>query len=274
MLNITQNKTNKPYPIRVEFTGVTGVGKTTLIPIVKQLLLEKGISTEEVDEAILRFYALTFIRNPRYRTLTIHFLVFFPFLQYILSLEGWKLFCLAVNTTIKTAKNLKMAVYMIRGFFVKIGRNCLLERLKKTDNTQRFSWDLILIDEGTLHIVHTLFVHEESQPCFEKILQFSHLVPQPDLAIWITAEPEKSIQCTLQRGHKRVKNDKLYAQNFVTYAYQSFDHLLSSEAIESKIFKFDYSGDRHQDPFLDQRSALTITDFLQKNLDLTTSNPN
>jgi thymidylate kinase len=241
--------------VRLELTGVTGVGKTTLIPMLRQILSNQGIVIQEADEAILQCHGLSFVKNSKLRSLLIHLLVFPAFVRYGLTPDGQKLIGLALRVTRKTAQNWAIAAYMLRTFFVQMGVHCWLEQ--RQNRHQTLKWDLIVIDEGTFHIAHTLFVHQDIPPNFEEILEFCHLVPQPELVVWVTANPEKSIQCTLKRGHKRVKSDLASAQKFVEYAYQTFEMLLDSQRICSKLIKIDYS-DRDQSDQNTKLAALEI----------------
>lgn len=267
---ITDNQKIK-YPIRVELTGVTGVGKTTIVPALKAELSQRGLLAEEVDDALLKFYGLDWVKNRKLRSLFINILAFFPGISYILTPKGRQLWELVRRNVRADRPSLVMEVYMLRNCLMKIGVNALLDHLASRPNANvnpdriaypqnnRFPWTFILVDEGMLHLAHTLFVCANLPPHPEEIQQFSQIVPQPDIAIWVTSDPDKSIQCTLDRGHKRVPPGLDAARRFVEFAYQTLWMLLTSESLSSKILEVDYSGS------LTTQAARKIADFLQSN---------
>ena len=80
---------------------------------------------------------------------------------------------------------------------------------------------IIIIDEGTLHIVHNLFVHANSDPDLEQVIEFAKLVPLPDLVVFVQTPVEVCVERTLQRGHRRIEADsRADAENFIKKAHQ------------------------------------------------------
>jgi thymidylate kinase len=264
-LQSTQKKTHCGL-MQVELTGVTGVGKTTLIPIIKTLLAERGILAEESDTAILKFYHLNFIKFPAIRSVLIHFFVFVPYLVHLKQSKGLELLKFCINALKLNISEWAMFLYMLRNCYVQLGINQWLQQMKNYPHQKNLPWDVILVDQGSLQIAHTLFVHPNYSPKSEDIINFRRLVPQPDIAIWIVSDLEKSIQCTLKRGHKRVKSDRASAQAFVESAYQTFETLFSSYEVSAKFLKVDYDSDRSQNSSIDRQVALTIARFLKNHL--------
>lgn len=258
----------RKIPIIVELTGVTGVGKTTIVPELKAELARRGLLAEEVDDALLKFYGLDWVTNRKLRSLFINLLAIFPGINYISTPTGRQLWDLVRRNVRAERPSWRMEVYMLRNCLTKIGVNALLNRLASRSNTHqapahvahpqnnRFPWTFILVDEGMLHLAHTLFVHANLPPHPEEILKFSQLVPQPDIAIWVTSDPEKSIQCTVARGHKRVHTGLDSARTFVAFAYRMFRILLSSESLSSPLLEVDYSGTSAA------KAAAKMADFL------------
>jgi hypothetical protein len=249
------------YPIRVELTGVTGVGKTTIVPALKAELARRGLLAEEVDDALLKFYGLDGVKNRKLRSLLINTIAFLPGLSYISTPTGRQLWELVRRNVRIDRPGLGMEVYMLRNCWMKIGVNVLLDRLANRPNAKadsdRFPWHFILVDEGTLHLAHTIFVRADSPPDAVEIQQFSQLVPQPAIAIWVKSDLEKSIQCTLDRGHKRVPPGLDAAKAFVEFAYETFRILLTSEARSCQLLEVDYSG------ISAEQAAAKMADFLQ-----------
>lgn len=83
----------------------------------------------------------------------------------------------------------------------------------------------VLADEGTLHIVHYLFVHVSLEPDLGNITEYLKLAPKPDLVIYVQTDKKVLIERTLARGHKRIPEgtfDEVIL--FIKRAEVSFDH--------------------------------------------------
>jgi deoxyadenosine/deoxycytidine kinase len=123
---------------------------------------------------------------------------------------------------------------LLRNFAKRIGIYALLQDLKKKQKNH-INCDFILWDEGILQSAHNLFVHANTVPNIQEIEYFKSLVPQPEIVVWIKASPEKSIQCTLTRGHKRVKKNIDLVKKFIDHACLVFDNLLSGPTIHTHL---------------------------------------
>ncbi|MEM7067042.1 MAG: hypothetical protein AAF572_28245 [Cyanobacteria bacterium P01_B01_bin.77] len=229
--------------LSVEFTGVTGVGKTTLVGQLKTMLRSQGLTALDAHDVILSFYRLSFVRSRPIRLLLIHGLSLLPFVRYISSTQaGPKLLLLAWQATRRYAQDWKIALYMLRTFYVLIGVWSLTKQAAHQSSDRREPCDFIFYDEGTLHILHTLFAHTSTSPDSAAIEKFAAWVPLPDVSIWLTSDLDQSIQCTLNRGHKRVQPNTLEtATMFVNHSHQAFELFFDSDHLQTTWFKVDCS---------------------------------
>lgn len=230
----------------VEFTGVTGVGKTTLWAAVKDVLSDQGIVARDAYDVILARYGLNLIRYPKLRSVIIDLLTLFPFLRYISTGKGLGLLGLAIRVIRRDARGSLTKFNLARNFAKQIGVYVLLAKLRrKLDHC-----DFVICDEGTLHIAHNLFVHTDTAPDPREIVDFSNMAPKPDIVIWVKATKEQSIECILRRGHPRVKDSSYAAQAFVKHGYFTFSVLCSDESVQDKLFVIDNSFDTMTDKSL------------------------
>lgn len=232
----THNSKNNQKPLILEFTGVTGVGKTTMIKSLTQLLLEQGFSVKDAYEFILMNYHLNFIKSNIIRSILIDLIAFFPFLTFTFTSQGWQLFKLGFTLIMRDADHWFIVPNLLRNFIKRIGVNYLLNKLTKKSANLKFNCDVIICDEGILQIAHNLFVHVHTPPNLQEIQQFRLLVPKPDLTIWLKADPQRSIDCTLKRGHPRVTQQLDVITKFVDHAYVTFNELYADESLSQLVF--------------------------------------
>jgi thymidylate kinase len=231
----------------VEFIGVTGVGKSTLIAAAAELLSRQGFRVRDADEVILARYGLAFPRHPKLRSALVHVLAVPPFLEYLCTREGRRLSRLAVGSIARGMAGIWTGVGLLRNFSKRIGCHLLLDKAR---GALRDS-DVVLCDEGVVHAAHNLFVHTGSEPNREAIVLFGQLVPKPDLLIWVTAPTSQSAEVILWRGHSRVEGTNEAAWAFAEHAHATFEVLSSVEGLRERIHQVDNTANAD-----DSRAAL------------------
>ena len=250
----------KGEAIIVEFTGVTGAGKTTLAAAVMDALSEQGFLAQDAYEVVLTAHRLNFVRHRKLRSVLIDILALWPFLHYIVTEKGRQLFSLAIHVIRRDAGTFLVAANLMRNFAKRIGVHMLLRSLRH----QSCECDFILCDEGILHAVHNLFVHVDTVPNSNEIASFGNIVPKPDIVIRVKAPKEQSIACILQRGHGRVGSSPTEVQVFVQHGHFAFDTLCSLKSIQDKLFTVDNSFGDVTDNAIENRAS-AITEFLRRN---------
>jgi thymidylate kinase len=247
----------------VEFIGVSGVGKSTLVAAVTDCLSKQGYRVREAEQVILARYGLALPRFPRLRSALVHLLALKPFGRYLLTREGQQLSRLAVSSIVRDAGSLWIGVSLLRNFWKRIGSHLLLESLRH----ELDDCDVVLCDEGVVHAAHNLFVHTRAEPNPEEIVRFGRMVPQPDHLIWVTAPPAQSAEVIRQRGHSRVHASTAAARAFAEHAHATFEVLAGVEGLREKIYRVDNSANGHHagNGAVGARASV-IGEFLKKHL--------
>jgi len=216
----------------VEFTGMTGAGKTTLVEAVKDLLCDQGFVARDAYDVVLERLGLKLNSHPSIRSLLIDLLALFPALRYLMSRRGSSLLALGVRAIPRDAEGLLEALNLWRNFFKRIGVHFMLSRLSKLPGQVDFA----VYDEGILHIAHNLFVHTGSEPNPAEVIHFGNIVPKPDVIVWVKSSETQSMGTILKRGHPRVASSEVAAREFVQNGMRTFEILCSQRAVQEKLF--------------------------------------
>lgn len=183
--------------MQIELIGCTSVGKSTLSRSIIETSRARGIEVSLGDDFLLKQVRLSGLKNYLTRT----------FIMDLIAMIGcalaWKRNQLLYAFVMRTFWNLPKDV----GWVERL--NCLRNVLKKLGIHEivrrRASPDqIILLDEGTLHNAHQLFVHASIPPKATDIHTFVRLVPLPDVAVYLRTDEAVLIERTLRRGHKRI----------------------------------------------------------------------
>ena len=175
--------------------------------------------------------------HPRFRSALVLILSLRHFCRYFFTREGSRLSRLAFSSIVRDMASLWVGASLIRNFMKRIGSHLLLEKLRD----EASDWDIIIWDEGSVHAAHNLFVHDGAKPKVEEILEFAHIVPKPDLLIWVTAPTAQLAKVLLERGHSRVCGTSDAAQAFAENARKTFEVLASVHGLKEKICRIDNS---------------------------------
>jgi thymidylate kinase len=219
----------------VEFIGVTGVGKSTLMAATKQALSDQGYLVQSAEECILARWGLSMARHPKLQSALVHLLSLLPLIPYLCTRDGFTLARLGLAAIPRGRNGLWAAFGLYRNFFKRIGCHLLLEKARARSGGA----ELVLCDEGVVHAAHNLFVHTRVEPNKQAIVLFGRLVPKPDLLIWVTAPTTQSSDVILRRGHSRVAHTAGAAHAFAENAHATFEALAAVEGIADRVLRFD-----------------------------------
>ena len=181
--------------MQVEFTGCTSGGKTTLIRSVVETCGLQGIAAIEAEEFVLGLARLNRVKAKTIRTLLIDLLTLSA------ALVAWRKHRAFCTFSLRTVARLQTGGFerlnLARNVLKKIGTYELIRCFNR-------NCSLILVDEGTVHAAHNLFVHLCREPDWSKVKEFTTLVPLPDVLVYVRAPESAIIARTLRRGHKRI----------------------------------------------------------------------
>lgn len=215
----------------IEFIGSTGAGKTTLANDVLGHCREQGIDILMAADFVLEQSRLNWIRSQFARTLCLDLLSSFA------CLATWRnnleFFAFASRVIMRLPVAWFEKLNLARNVLIKIG---IYEIVRRRGSDLQ----IVVVDEGTLHAAHNLFVHISVRTNAGDLATFVRLVPLPDAAICVTQSESVLIQKTMERGHKRIP-DRSYANTelFVKRALDTFDKLVRQLVLEERMLMLD-----------------------------------
>lgn len=219
--------------MQIELIGCTSAGKSTLAEGILQACSTRGIDASLGNDYVLKQARLNWVRSYLVRT----------FVLDLLSLFGCLVSC---------RNNFRLYLLIIRIIWHLPGTVPLFEKLNIARNalkkigiyeiTRRrtYNQQIVLLDEGTLHIAHNLFVHVSAEPNKSDLLEFIGLVPLPDIAIYVRQDEVVLIKRNLKRGHKRIPSgSSANVERFVKRAVDVFETLGRQPALEGRLLVMD-----------------------------------
>ena len=215
----------------LELFGSTGAGKSTLASIVLDDCRDQGINILMGDDFVLAQSRLNWFQSIFVRTLCIDLLALMACLATWRN--NFKIYAFMSQVIIRLPVAWFEKLNLARNVFKKIG---IYEIMRRRGSDRQ----ILLVDEGTLHAVHNLFVHLAIGMKAADLATFVRVVPLPDAAIYVTRNEAILIDRTLGRGHKRIP-DHSYASTklFVKRALDTFDRLARLLVFEKRMMTID-----------------------------------
>ena len=218
----------------VEFIGSTGAGKTMLITEVQRRLSANLPATTSSD-LLAKLLNYKHVTNATFRNLTAD-LIGFPFFLYSLT-KHHSFFVFTLKTLTRHTSNTLFAANYLRGIVRRIGTYEFLQRYKRDR--------IVLVDEGTIHTAHLLFVFSKTAHCHKEIQIFTNLVPLPELVVCIGASVDRLVDRSLNRSDARrelrSKNPKV-VEKYVKRAVEIFDRITSMNEIRDRVLILKNNG--------------------------------
>jgi hypothetical protein len=218
---------------QIELIGCTSAGKSTLARGILQAGQAQGLDVVMGEDFVLKQVRLDWVKRKLARTLCV------DLLSLLACLATWRDNRELYLFTIRTVSRLPAAV----AWFEKL--NIVRNVLKNTgvyEIARHCGSDqqIVLVDEGTLHTAHYLFVHVSVEPNRGDLSSFASLVPLPDVAVYIQHDETVLVERTLARGHKRIPDgSRAQVERFIRRAADTFDKLVQDPVIESKLMVVD-----------------------------------
>jgi thymidylate kinase len=215
--------------MQIEFIGCTSAGKSTLASKVFQVCREHGLDAYMGDNFVLDQARLNWVQGRLIRTLLIDVISLF------VCLASWRGNHEFYQFTLRTLWRLPNTVGWLQK--LNIARNTFKKiAIYEIIRHRACDRQVVLLDEGTLHTAHYLFVHVSVEPNTSDLLTFISLVPLPDVVVYIKQSDSVLIERTLARGHKRISQHSYpQVERFVKRAIDVFDVLKQQPAIEERL---------------------------------------
>jgi hypothetical protein len=180
----------------IEFTGIPGAGKSTLIESVTTKLREQGLTVQTPNEYIFSLLPISPPSNPILSTLLID-IILIPWVVRSFSNSKSRNIMTAGIQAIARGKHHPLVSFNLhRNFLKKIGVYTLLN--KRPDNSSNSS--LILWDEGITHSPQLLFVNKDHTPKNKIIREFLEKLPLPSLLLFLDTDVSVALDGITKRG--------------------------------------------------------------------------
>ncbi len=208
----------------VEFIGCTGAGKTTVLGLVQAEARAEGLPHLEAQSLAVRPLSLPrgWSRSTAW-AVPLHLGALWSNLgatreQREFLMLTWRALGAANVSPYQRLNQFRKVVKQL-GYFRAASR-------ASSDDT------LVLLDEGTLHAAHNVFVHAGLDPDFTGVDTFSHSAPLPDICVYVKAPLEVLVDRVLKRGHARISEaGTAPVEAFVGRAVTVFERMMTHSRI-------------------------------------------
>ncbi len=222
--------------MKIEIIGCTGTGKSTLMNNVVDFQYGKQTEIISGNDFVLRQTHLSWLSHRTFQSIAINiiglFWCFHARLKYQRLLDFAFRYLQQLSPSITFRERLKISRIM--------ARNIGIHEFIESRDTAKL---IVVIDEGTLHIAHYLFVHESIEPDLKQLQRFVELVPCVDVVVHLRSSIDTLIERTQVRGHKRITEGSAASiKSFIEHAITTFNFLESSPEISQKMLAINPDG--------------------------------
>jgi hypothetical protein len=215
--------------VQIELIGCTSAGKSSLAQKILNVDRQNGLNLAGSYDFVLRWAHLDWLRPHPARMLALNLIALGACLYtWRRNLAFYRFVTGAIRKLppeVLTAEKLKIARIAARnlGIFEIVRRN-------SSDG------QVILADEGTLHIAHYLFVHVSAAPDLKDLETFIGLAPIPDAAVYLKQPETVLTGRTRMRGHKRIPaNAPALVERFIQNSVAVFEWLAECPSLEGRL---------------------------------------
>ena len=183
----------------IEFTGLPGCGKTTIISEIKRIAKNEKRSILFAKEEILRNCRIGFFRHSRMLArLALDVILLFVFVANYAKYKD--IFQQARYYVNASRQSFFQQLNLLRNILKKISMHHYCQRIHSSGN--------ILIDEGICHTAFNIFVDSSSKSVPDhKIDSFLNIIPWPNVLVIVEASDDVIRERLLERGHRRIELD-------------------------------------------------------------------
>ena len=212
--------------MQLELVGCTGAGKSTLAKRIAATAQTQGVDLVLGDDFALSGMGARRLRPRWLRAIAVHVVAFWGCIT-----KGWRhvQFIRFSYHVLRLSKIPRRQQWnQLRKVFKQLGRYEVIGCGRQRQTS-------VLVDEGTLHTAHNLFVHVGCHVNQDDVRKFAERVPLPDVVIYVREREDTLVERTLDRGHPRISDatSKSVAK-FIRTAVQTFEQLYKHERIASR----------------------------------------
>ena len=215
--------------MQIELVGCTSAGKSTLAAQIGEAAGAEGIDLLLADEFALDQLGLGHLRKRWLRAVVIHVVAFWGCVS-----KGWRhvrFIKFSYRELRRTNISRRQQWNQLRKVLKQLGRYEVIRGSRQNQTP-------VLVDEGTLHAAHNLFIHVDFEFDSDRLQQFAEQVPLPDVVIYVRQCEEVLVERALQRGHPRISDPtRQSVAKFVHQAVQAFDQLAKHERIAPRMLE-------------------------------------
>ena len=218
----------------VELTGITGTGKSTVLEELTEFFRLKEIDVLDGYDRFLSRFGFRF-RNKILRTAAVELLLVPAMAISALRKIRYTVFCFRKIAVSSNPVGLKIAI--LRN---TLKQQALLSVLQLFDSTDK----LTILDEGTLHNAHNLFIGTPQNAESREIKKFVQLVDLPPVAVVISAPDDLIVMRSMTRNDPPRKNmSKQDWINLISKGKAVYTALLENEEIRKRVIQYENIGD-------------------------------
>jgi thymidylate kinase len=215
--------------MQIELIGSTGAGKSTLTKSILNANSNHDLDIITSYAFVLRQTRTNWIRNHSVRMFLLNFFALFACL--LTARKNLKLF----QFVIKIINQIPASVSRLEKLKIAriVARNVGIYEIA---NYYSSDTQIVLADEGTVHIAHYLFVHVSVEPNIHDIETFIQLVSLPDVVVYLKQPGPVLLERTKARRHKRISgNGSINAAEFINNVMTTFELIVQSPRIEGQL---------------------------------------
>lgn len=215
--------------MQIELIGCTSAGKSRLTNKILLSSFQYGFNLVTSYDFVLRWAHLAWIQNHAIRMLFLNLIAISACLfTWRKNLELYR-FVLGVIQRLPAKVHLAERIKIAR----IAARNVGIDEIVRRYNSGQ---QVVLADEGTLHIANYLFVHVSVEPDLNDLETFVRLVSLPDVAVYIRQSESVLIARTRARKHKRIPQGTANLVNrFIQHSLAVFESLVACSSLESRL---------------------------------------
>ncbi len=237
--------------MQIELIGCTGAGKSTLASRLVESCSRRGIPLITSRDFVLRRSRLDWIPGRVVRNIALNLCALCACVGTLR--KNRALYGFAARTILRSPAVLHHKLSLLRNVLKKIGIYEIICRGSTDDQ-------LVLVDEGTVHVAHNLFVHAQRKADTADLSTFVGLLPLPDVVVLVEQSESVLIDRTVARGHKRIPNRSHAAvEGFVKSANEVFHRLAREASIAERLLVVDGQHDGVADLRCAARPQVVLT---------------